>query len=83
MTDSGSRELQNFLQVEDVIASPLMSPGSPIPGQPEWRTTVSVTLPNTQRFTPECPWVHMAIKLSGVLRASEIISSAAKPYSAT
>lgn len=45
-------------------------------GSPEWRTTLSVTLPNTQRLTPERPWVHMAMKLSSVLRASAVISSA-------
>ena len=49
-------------------------------GSPEWRTTVSVTLPNAQRLTPEQPWVvHMAIRLSGVWRANEMISSAARP----
>jgi len=34
-------------------------------GFSEWRTTVSVTLPNTQRFTPDRPWLHIAIRLSG------------------
>src|SRR3990172_9011483 len=48
-------------------------------GSSVWRTTVSVTLPNTQRFTPERPWEHIAMKLSGVLRPSEMISSAPKP----
>src|SRR5258706_4434001 len=37
-------------------------------GSPLWRTTVSVTLPSTQRRTPERPWVHIAIRLSGVSR---------------
>jgi hypothetical protein len=44
-----------------------------------WRTTVSVTLPNTQRFTPERPWEHIAMKLSGVFRPREMTSSAPKP----
>jgi hypothetical protein len=34
-------------------------------GSPECCTTLSVTLPKTQRLTPERPWVHIAIKLSG------------------
>src|SRR5918994_4825237 len=45
----------------------------------EWRTTVSVTLPNTQRFTPERPWEHMTIRLSGVWLPTETISSGATP----
>jgi hypothetical protein len=44
-------------------------------GSPEWRTTLSVTLPKIQRVTPDRPWVHIAAKLSGVLRASIVISS--------
>jgi hypothetical protein len=42
-------------------------------GSPEWRTTVSVILPNVHPFTPDHPCVHMAIRLSGVLRPNEII----------
>jgi len=38
-----------------------------------------VTLPSAQRFIPERPWVHMAIKLSGVVRANSMISSAPEP----
>jgi hypothetical protein len=45
-------------------------------GSPECCTTLSVTLPNTQRLIPERPWVHMAIKLSGVWRPILMISSA-------
>src|SRR5262249_12027086 len=52
-------------------------------GPSECRTTVSVTLPNIQRLTPERPCVHMAIRLSGDCRANEMISSAEKPPLAT
>lgn len=38
-------------------------------GSPEWRTTFSVTLPSTQRFTPDLPCVHIVISALGVLRA--------------
>jgi hypothetical protein len=42
-------------------------------GSPEWRTTRLVTLPSTNRPIPERPWVHMAIRLSGVFFANSII----------
>src|SRR5581483_4405779 len=50
-------------------------------GEWEWRTTVSVTLPNTQRLTPERPWVHMATRLLGVFCAQAMISSGPSPSS--
>ena len=34
-------------------------------GSLAWRTTLSVTLPSTQRLTPERPCVHMATSPSG------------------
>jgi len=45
-------------------------------GRSEWRTTLSVTLPNTHRLMPERPWVHMAIKLPGFAAASTISCAA-------
>ena len=44
-------------------------------GLVEWRTTFSVTLPNTQRLAPVRPWVDIAIKLFGS-EARSIISCA-------
>jgi hypothetical protein len=38
-------------------------------GSPEWRTTFSVTLPSTQRFTPDLPCVHIVISALGLFRA--------------
>src|SRR5437660_4257789 len=48
-------------------------------GSPEWRTTFSVTLPSTQRFTPDLPCVHIVISASGLLRAKSIISFGPEP----